>query len=109
MDNRPLAVRRPRRNVRPSWKICECFPDTSDSEDDDDDEQANTIGEVEPLTYAQAMKGPDANKWNETMIEEYKAHLANGTWTVVKLPPGKMVVASKWVYKIKHNADGSIE
>ena len=105
VDNRPLAVRRPRRNVQPSWKIRESI---SDSEEDDD-EQANATGEVEPLTYAQAMKGPDANKWNEAMIEEYKAHLANGTWTVVKLPPGKMVVASKWVYKIKHNADGSIE
>ena len=47
MDNRPLAVHRPRCNMRPSWKICECIPDTSDSEDDDDDEQANTTGEVE--------------------------------------------------------------
>ena len=43
------------------------------------------------------------------MLEEYNAHLTNGTWTIVKLPPGRMVVASKWVYRIKHNADGSIE
>ena len=45
------------------------------TEDDDNDEQANTTGEVEPLTYAQAMKGPDANKWNEAMIQEYKVLL----------------------------------
>ena len=39
-------------------------------------------------------------KWKEAMKEEYNAHLANGTWTIVKLPPGQMVVPSKWVYKL---------
>jgi transposase InsO family protein len=121
VDDRPIAVRRPRRNVQPPgewWKVREPTPAISDSEeesendqdnDEDDDEHANAAGELEPSTYAQAIKGPDAMKWNEAMLEEYNAHLANGTWTVVKLPPGQMVVKSKWVYRIKHNADGSIE
>ena len=111
-DNRPLAIRRAKRNVRPPsewWKIRQSTPVISDSDEDDDDEYANAIGEVEPLSYAQAVKGRDAMKWNEAMLEEYNAHLVNGTWTIVKLPPGQMVVASKWVYRIKHNADGSIE
>ena len=122
VDDRPIAVRRPRWNVQPPgewWKVREPTPAISDSEeeseannsdnDEDDDEQANAAGELEPSTYAQAIKGSDAMKWNEAMLEEYNAHIANGTWTIVKLPPDQMVVKSKWVYRIKHNADGSIE
>jgi len=31
------------------------------------------------------------------------------TWISVPRPPGKNIVGSKWVFRIKHNADGSIE
>ena len=89
------------------WKVKKPTPAISDSDDSedhddhednkDDDEHVQAAGEVEPLTYTQAVKGPDASKWNEAMLEEYNAHLANDTWTIVKLPPGKMIVASKWV------------
>jgi hypothetical protein len=30
-------------------------------------------------------------------------------WDIVLRPEGKSVVTSKWIYKIKHTADGSIE
>ena len=30
-------------------------------------------------------------------------------WDVVPRPEGKLVVTFKWIYKIKHAADGSIE
>ncbi|XP_074321443.1 putative mitochondrial protein AtMg00820 [Silene latifolia] len=33
----------------------------------------------------------------------------NQTWTLEDLPPNKKAIGSKWVYKIKYNADGSIE
>jgi hypothetical protein len=33
----------------------------------------------------------------------------NNTWTLVSLPPHKTPIGCKWVYKIKHNLDGSIE
>ena len=35
--------------------------------------------------------------------------MKNGVWEVVLRPKGKSVVTSKWLYKIKHAADGSIE
>ena len=43
------------------------------------------------------------------MIKEYQSIMNNGVWDVVPRPEGKSVVTSKWIYKIKHAADGSIE
>ena len=33
----------------------------------------------------------------------------NVIWEIVPNPKGKSVVSSKWIYKIKHSTDGSIE
>jgi len=35
--------------------------------------------------------------------------MKNDVWDVVPRPEGKSVVTSKCIYKIKHDADGSIE
>ena len=43
------------------------------------------------------------------MIEEYQSIMKNDVWNVVPGPEGKSVVISKWIYKIKHVADGRIE
>jgi hypothetical protein len=43
------------------------------------------------------------------MIEEYDSILKNDVWAVVPRLHGKSVVTSKWIYKIKHAADGNIE
>ena len=43
------------------------------------------------------------------MLEEYQSIMKNDVWDVVSRPKGKLVVIPKWVYKIKHGADGSIE
>ena len=42
------------------------------------------------------------------MIEEYQSIMKNDVWDVVPRPEGKSVVTSKWIYKIKHAANGSI-
>jgi hypothetical protein len=42
------------------------------------------------------------------MIEEYESIINNDVWEVVPKPKKKHVVSSKWKYKIKHAADGSI-
>ena len=33
----------------------------------------------------------------------------NHVWDLVKLPVGKKTVGSKWVYKVKTGADGSVQ
>jgi hypothetical protein len=43
------------------------------------------------------------------MQAEIKALEDNDTWTLMPLPPTKTPISCKWVFKIKHNSDGSIE
>jgi hypothetical protein len=43
------------------------------------------------------------------MAEEYQSILKNYVWDIVLRPEGKSVVTSKWIYKIKHASDGSVE
>ena len=38
-----------------------------------------------------------------------EALLKNQTWTLVQLPKGKKTVGCRWVFSVKHKADGSIE
>lgn len=43
------------------------------------------------------------------MRQELEALERNGTWEITKLPPGCKAIMSRWVYKIKHKADGGID
>jgi Reverse transcriptase (RNA-dependent DNA polymerase) len=43
------------------------------------------------------------------MNEELKALEKKQTWTIMQLPKGKKTIEYKWVYKLKHNNDGTIE
>jgi hypothetical protein len=42
------------------------------------------------------------------MDEEMAALHANATWELVTLPEDKKAIGCKWVYKVKHNADGFV-
>ena len=48
-------------------------------------------------------------EWVEAMMEEYQTIMKNDVWDIVPKPKKKNVVSSKWSYKIKHVANGSIE
>ena len=43
------------------------------------------------------------------MIKEYQLIMKNDIWDVVPRPEGKYFLTSKWIFKIKHAVDGSIE
>jgi hypothetical protein len=43
------------------------------------------------------------------MTKEYRSIIKNDVWEIVPRPKRKDVVSSKWLYKIKHVADKSIE
>ena len=47
-------------------------------------------------------------EWDQAMNEEMVALDVNQTWDLAPLPEGKKAIRCKWVYKVKHNADGSV-
>ena len=47
--------------------------------------------------------------WQEAMVEEYDSIMKNQVWEVVPRPDGKKVVGSRWIYKVKHASDESVE
>jgi hypothetical protein len=59
-----------------------------------------------PRNLQEALSDP---KWRTAMHEEMEALHKNKTWDLVKLPNGKKVVGCKWVFTIKHKADGYVE
>jgi hypothetical protein len=65
-----------------------------------------SITDSEPTTFEQAR---DQQVWREAMQEEHDSIMRNDVWEVVPRPKGKSVVTSRWLYKIKYAADGSIE
>jgi hypothetical protein len=63
------------------------------------------IQEVEPTCFEQAVGN---SKWDNAMDEEMAALDANVIWELEDLPKDKKAIGCKWVYKVKHNADGSV-
>jgi len=64
------------------------------------------LNHTEPTSYDQAVQHPN---WQAAIDQELQALQQSHTWDIVSLPPGKKPIASKWVYKVKYRADGSIE
>lgn len=62
----------------------------------------------EPENYAQAMRAPDAGKWEEAIRSEHDSLIQNNTWDVVVLPADRKALTSRWVFKRKIGADGCV-
>ena len=48
-------------------------------------------------------------EWADAMTEGYQSIIKNDVWEIIPRPKRKDVVSSKWLFKIKHVVDGSIE
>lgn len=59
----------------------------------------------EPTCFNTAVKSLE---WRATMASEFDALQYNSTWSLVPVRPYMNIVGCKWVYKLKHNADGSV-
>jgi hypothetical protein len=62
--------------------------------------------EKEPTYFEESIQ---MKEWEDAMIEEYQSIIKNDVWEIVPRPKSKDVVSSKWLFKIKHVVDGSIE
>ncbi|CAI7790660.1 unnamed protein product [Closterium sp. NIES-53] len=63
----------------------------------------------EPATLKEALESGDAEEWKKAMESELKSIEENSTWELVELPEGRKAITSKWLFKIKSDADGNIE
>jgi len=62
-----------------------------------------------PRTIEEAVTGEYAKKWKEAADTEYKSLMENETWDLVELPSDKTALGCKWVFKVKHKSDGTVE
>lgn len=46
--------------------------------------------------------------WRAAMHSELDSIYKNDTWDVVPLPPGRKAISTKWVYRVKTHADGTV-
>ena len=60
----------------------------------------------EPIAFSNADKYID---WHDVICDEIKALRSNHTWSLVPLHPSMNVVGNRWIYRIKHRVDDSIE
>lgn len=58
-----------------------------------------------PNSIQEAMSHPG---WLAAMEDELSSIYKNDTWDLVPLPPDRQAISTKWVFRIKHNADGTI-
>ena len=63
----------------------------------------------EPTTFEEASTSPEKEKWMEAMTKEMSSLKANNVYDLTELPKDRKPVGSKWVFKRKIKADGSVE
>lgn len=59
-----------------------------------------------PRSIEEALDNP---AWRMAVNEEINALEKNGTWVITDLPKRKRLVGCKWIFTVKHKADGSID
>jgi hypothetical protein len=64
------------------------------------------IIDIEPSCHGEVV---GQQVWQDSMTKEYQSIMKNDVWDIVLRLEGKYVVTSKWIYKIKHAADRSVD
>ena len=97
------------------WKVRhsaepEAKPPVIWSKDEHEDgEHANSASTPEPRRLKQAMHVQQSEGWQEAATLKYNTLVETGTFEIIDLPVGQKAIESGWVFRVKHNADGSIE
>lgn len=61
-----------------------------------------------PADYNDAVEAKDKQHWLTAMKEELGSHDENGTCTLVDLPVGRKAIKTKWVFKLKKDANEDV-
>jgi hypothetical protein len=62
-----------------------------------------------PRSVPEALRSVDKRHWRFALDAEYDQLVAANTWELVPRSEALNVISGKWVFKIKKNADGSID
>ncbi|GBN43947.1 Retrovirus-related Pol polyprotein from transposon TNT 1-94 [Araneus ventricosus] len=108
-------------------EIGEASCDAVDSKESSDEQERNLIDRsmlkkparydncvllaehAETDTYKEAIATKESSEWLAAMKEEMTSLEANNTWELMNLPQDRKAIGSRWVYKIKKNADGTVQ
>ena len=101
-DNVPLAIRRSRRDPRPTSRLKDSLEYLSQPQAFLTDTE-NWV----PGSFSDAMRRPDL--WWEPMVREYEMLKEREVFELTPQPLGRNIVGSKWVYAIKWKDDGTID
>jgi hypothetical protein len=53
----------------------------------------------DPKSISEAIDSVEGKLWKNAMVEEMESLYNNETWDLVKLPSGRNLIGSKWVFK----------
>ena len=67
------------------------------------------FGEPRSISEVHKLPKDEQERWLKAAQDEIQSLVENGTFQLVKLPPGRKAIGSRWVFRVKRNADGSIE
>jgi hypothetical protein len=63
----------------------------------------------DPKTIKEAMDRSDWPEWQKAIDDELELMAKYQVWDVVEEPPDKNIVGCRWVFRIKHDAEGRIQ
>ena len=63
------------------------------------------VDDRDPIDFQEAVSGPDADLWIDSMNRELDNLKRLNVYDLVPLPKGRKAVGSKWIYKVKRDAD----
>ena len=114
----PAGSSRPKRIIKPSTRLLESIQSTSSpkrgcsyhkSRHYANMAKTTNISLEPPQTITEALARPDAHYWQAAIDVELQSLEKNKTWKLTSLPPNRKPISSKWVFKIKTHANGTID
>ena len=68
----------------------------------------STLLPDEPTTYQDAVESPHLQQWHDAIVAKLQAMEDINVWDIIPRPQDTNVISCKWVFRLKHDADGKI-
>jgi hypothetical protein len=109
IKNDEILPERTRRKAKETQEVeqqtTNCVHEEGMFDDNYDQIMSVILNDAESISMENALKD---NHWMCAMKDELKSITENRTWDLVELPNGKEIIGTKWIFKIKKHAYGTI-